>query len=67
MRIGILDSGGVGRALDRSYSRYGHDTRLGTRKRDLTVVPRLFIGHVLAASAEAEIIELLAAGGCRDT
>jgi 8-hydroxy-5-deazaflavin:NADPH oxidoreductase len=59
MRIGILGSGLVGRALARGYAAHGHDVRIGTRKTDVEDLP---VGPPAQVAAAAELVVLAVAG-----
>lgn len=54
MRIGLLGSGVVGRALDSGYRRHGHETRIGTRE-SFNEVARWCELAVLAVAGSAAV------------
>ncbi len=59
MRIGVLGSGEVGRALARGYLRHGHDVRIGTRQGQVEELP---VGPACEVAAEAELVVLAVRG-----
>jgi predicted dinucleotide-binding enzyme len=59
MRIGVLGSGEVGRALARGYLRHGHDVRIGTRQDRVDELP---VGPTHEVAAEAELVVLAVRG-----
>jgi 8-hydroxy-5-deazaflavin:NADPH oxidoreductase len=59
MRIGVLGSGEVGRALARGYLRHGHDVRIGTRQERVDELP---VGPAHEVAVEAELVVLAVRG-----
>ena len=59
MRIGILGSGAVGRALARGLARHGHELRIGTRQEAVEDLP---IGSPGDVAAEADLVFLSVLG-----
>jgi hypothetical protein len=59
VKIGILGSGVVGRALARGYAAHGHDVRIGTRKSEVEGLP---VGTPQEAVADADLVVLAVAG-----
>jgi hypothetical protein len=59
MRIGILGSGDVGRALARGYAAHGHEVRVGTRLSELEGLP---VGSPPDVAREAELVVLAVRG-----
>src|SRR4051794_22404280 len=59
MRIGVLGSGEVGRALARGYLQHGHDVRIGTRQGQVEELP---VGPAREVAAEAELVVLAVRG-----
>jgi 8-hydroxy-5-deazaflavin:NADPH oxidoreductase len=59
MRIGVLGSGEVGRALARGYLQNGHDVRIGTRQGQVEELP---VGPAREVAAEAELVVLAVRG-----
>jgi 8-hydroxy-5-deazaflavin:NADPH oxidoreductase len=59
MRIGVLGSGEVGRALARGYLQHGHDVRIGTRQDRVDELP---VGPTHEVAAEAELVVLAVRG-----
>ena len=59
MRIGVLGSGEVGRALARGYLQHGHDVRIGTRQDQVDELP---VGPAQEVAAEAELVMLAVHG-----
>jgi predicted dinucleotide-binding enzyme len=59
VRIGILGSGVVGRALARGYLRHGHEVRVGTRQAELDGLP---VGSPAQVAAEADLVVLSVQG-----
>ncbi|PRY52165.1 hypothetical protein LY71_101542 [Geodermatophilus tzadiensis] len=63
MRIGILGSGQVGRALARGYARHGHEVRIGTRRDDVDGLPT---GPPAEVAAAAELVVLAVLGSAAE-
>ena len=59
MRIGIIGSGAVGRALARGLQRHGHETRIGTRKEQVEGLP---VGTPSEVAADADLVFLAVQG-----
>jgi len=59
MRIGILGSGVVGRALARGLARHGHEVRIGTRKEAVEDLP---VGSPADVVQDADLVFLSVAG-----
>jgi hypothetical protein len=59
VRIGVLGSGEVGRALARGYLRHGHDVRIGTRQAEIEGLP---VGPAQEVAAEADVVVLAVRG-----
>ena len=59
MRIGVIGSGAVGRALATGLQRHGHDTRIGTRKDRVDGLP---VGRPSEVAAEADLVFLAVQG-----
>jgi 8-hydroxy-5-deazaflavin:NADPH oxidoreductase len=59
VRIGILGSGVVGRALAAGYLRHGHEVRVGTRQ---SAVEDLPVGSPAQVVADAEVVVLAVQG-----
>jgi 8-hydroxy-5-deazaflavin:NADPH oxidoreductase len=59
MRIGIIGSGAVGRALARGLQRHGHETRIGTRKEEVDGLP---VGTPSEVAEEADLVFLAVQG-----
>jgi predicted dinucleotide-binding enzyme len=59
MRIGILGSGVVGRALAQGLQRHGHQVRIGTRREQVEGLP---IGTPAEVAAEADMVFLAVLG-----
>lgn len=63
MRIGILGSGQVGRALARGYARHGHEVRIGTRRADVEGLPT---GPPAEVAAGADLVVLAVLGSAAE-
>lgn len=59
MRIGILGSGVVGRALATGYRRHGHEVRIGTRQNELDDLP---VGPAAQVAADSDVVVLAVQG-----
>src|SRR3954469_6223980 len=59
MRIGIIGSGVVGRALAQGLQRHGHQVRIGTRGEQVEGLP---IGTPAEVAAEADMVFLAVLG-----
>jgi predicted dinucleotide-binding enzyme len=59
MRIGIIGSGAVGRALAQGLQRHGHQVRIGTRQEHVDDLP---VGAPAAVAAEADMVFLSVLG-----
>jgi len=59
MRIGIIGSGAVGRALATGLARHGHETRIGTRKDEVDGLP---VGTPSEVAAEADLVFIAVQG-----
>jgi predicted dinucleotide-binding enzyme len=59
MRIGIIGSGAVGRALAQGLQRHGHQVRIGTRQEHVDDLP---VGAPAEVAAEAEMVFLSVLG-----
>jgi predicted dinucleotide-binding enzyme len=59
VRIGILGSGQVGRALARGWTAHGHDVRIGTRQ---DAVEDLAVGRPAEVVAHADLVVLAVQG-----
>jgi 8-hydroxy-5-deazaflavin:NADPH oxidoreductase len=64
MRIGILGSGQVGRALARGYARHGHEVRIGTRQPDVEGLPT---GTPAEVADAAELVVLAVLGSAAES
>ena len=64
MRIGILGSGQVGRALARGYARHGHEVRIGTRQAEVDGLPT---GPPAEVAAAAELVVLAVQGSAAES
>ena len=59
MRIGIIGSGAVGKALATGLARHGHETRIGTRKQEVDGLP---VGAPSEVAAESDLVILAVQG-----
>jgi 8-hydroxy-5-deazaflavin:NADPH oxidoreductase len=59
VKIGILGSGVVGKALARGYARHGHEARIGTRQSDVDGLP---VGSPSEVVADADLVVLAVQG-----
>jgi predicted dinucleotide-binding enzyme len=59
VRIGILGSGVVGRALATGYLRHGHEVRVGTRQSELDDLP---VGPAAQVAADSDLVVLAVQG-----
>jgi predicted dinucleotide-binding enzyme len=59
MRIGIIGSGAVGRALAQGLQRHGHQVRIGTRQEHVDDLP---VGAPAEVAAEADMVFLSVLG-----
>jgi predicted dinucleotide-binding enzyme len=59
MRIGIIGSGAVGKALATGLARHGHETRIGTRKDEVDGLP---VGTPSEVAAESDLVILAVQG-----
>ncbi|MDX6300987.1 MAG: 8-hydroxy-5-deazaflavin:NADPH oxidoreductase [Nocardioidaceae bacterium] len=59
MRIGIIGSGAVGKALATGLARHGHETRIGTRKDEVDGLP---VGAPSEVAAESDLVFLAVQG-----
>jgi predicted dinucleotide-binding enzyme len=62
MKIGIIGTGAVARALAAGYARHGHEVRLGTREPGRADLEGFAIGPVAEVAAAAELIVLAVPG-----
>lgn len=62
MRIGLLGTGVVARALAAGYARHGHDVRIGTRDPSAAPVEGVVTGTFAEVAAWADLVVLAVAG-----
>jgi predicted dinucleotide-binding enzyme len=62
MRIGIIGSGVVGRALARGWAQHGHETRIGSRRTDDPELGELGVAPPAEVASWGDLVVLAVAG-----